>query len=65
MLAHLPRLLAATEAGRRKIRLLGITVSNLFNEKERSLLRLRQLPLPFPPGKFSGERSAQLRELIK
>jgi DNA polymerase-4 len=55
MLAQLPRLLAATEAGRRKIRLLGVTVSNLFNEKERSLLRLRQLPLPFPPGRFCGD----------
>ena len=56
MLAQLPRLLAATEAGRRKIRLLGVTVSNLFNEKERSLLRFHQLPLPFPPGKFTCER---------
>jgi len=55
MLAQLPRLLAATEAGRRKIRLLGVTVSNLFPEKERSLLRHRQLPLPFPPGKFPGD----------
>jgi DNA polymerase-4 len=55
MLSQLPRLLAATEVGRRKIRLLGVTVSNLFNEKERSLLRLRQLPLPFPPGRFCGD----------
>ena len=54
MLAQLPRLLTATEAGRRKIRLLGVTVSKLFNEEERSTLRLRQLPLPFPPGRFSG-----------
>ena len=49
MLTQLPRLLAATEAGRRKVRLLGVTVSNLFNEKERNVLRRCQLPLPFPP----------------
>lgn len=55
MLSQMPRLLAATEAGRRKIRLLGITVSNLFNEKEHSLLRIRQLPLPFPPGTCSAD----------
>lgn len=54
MLAQLPRLLAATEAGRRKIRLLGVTVTNLFNEKERRTFRRCQLPLPFPPGKCSG-----------
>jgi DNA polymerase-4 len=48
MLTQLPRLLAATEAGQRKIRLLGITVSNLCRENETSRLRMHQLPLPFP-----------------
>jgi DNA polymerase-4 len=49
ILAHLPRLLAATEAGKRPIRLLGITVANLCDEREARLKRIRQLPLPFPP----------------
>jgi DNA polymerase-4 len=56
MLAQLPRLLAATEAGRRMVRLLGVTVSSLFDEKERQVHRRCQLPLPFPPGRFFGER---------
>ncbi len=56
MLDSLPRLLAATEAGRRKIRLLGVTVSNLFDGKEHRMLQHRQLPLPFPPGRFLGDR---------
>lgn len=54
MLAQVPRLLTATDAGRRKIRLLGVTVSNLYDEKERKVSRCCQLPLPFPPGRFSG-----------
>jgi DNA polymerase-4 len=49
ILAHLPRLLADTEAGRRPVRLLGVSVANLCDEAESSRLRLRQLPLPFPP----------------
>ncbi len=49
ILAQLPRLLAATEAGRRKIRLLGVTVANLCTAEEARLRRIRQLPLPFPP----------------
>ncbi len=44
---QLPRLLAATEAGRRPIRLLGISVSNLLSEKD-LVRRAYQLPLPFP-----------------
>ena len=48
IVAQLPRLLAATEAGRRPIRLLGITVANLCSEQEARWLRIRQLPLPFP-----------------
>ncbi len=49
--SQLPLLLAATEAGQRKIRLLGLTISNLFifNNTERPQLYFRQLPLPFPP----------------
>jgi len=47
ILAHLPRLLAATEAGRRPIRLLGVTVANLCDEREARLMRVRQLSLPF------------------
>ncbi len=49
ILAHLPRLLADTEAGRRPVRLLGVSVANLCDEAESARLRLRQLPLPFPP----------------
>jgi len=48
ILAHLPRLLAATEAGRRPIRLVGVTVANLCDEREAQRWRFRQLPLPFP-----------------
>ena len=48
ILAQLPRLLAATEAGRRKIRLLGLTVANLYDEEEAGRTRFRQLYLPFP-----------------
>ncbi len=53
MQAQLPRLLAATEASRRKIRLLGLTVTNLCHAHERRLPLGYQLPLPFPPGFFS------------
>ena len=59
MLTQLPRLLAATEAGRRKIRLLGVTVSNLFQTDERLIFRGCQLPLPFPPGRFFGDGSSK------
>ena len=44
IVCSLPRLLAATEAGDRKIRLLGVTVSSLF-ARDRTPLQLR---LPFP-----------------
>ncbi len=43
---HLPRLLHLTEAGRRKIRLLGISLSKLTPQDRRPP---RQLPLPFLP----------------
>lgn len=46
LLAQLPRLLAATEAGRRPVRLLGLSVSNLMaQDAPRHALQLR---LPFP-----------------
>jgi len=48
ILAQLPRLLSATEAGRRKVRLLGLTIANLCDEQEAGRLRIRQLVLPFP-----------------
>jgi len=50
ILAALPRLLAATAAGSRKVRLLGLTVSNLWPAHQRLRSRGRQLSLPFPPG---------------
>jgi len=58
LLAQLPRLLAATEAGRRKIRLLGVTVSNLFDDKENRTPRRCQLSLPFPPGRLLGDTAS-------
>ena len=45
IMAHVPRLLQATEAGKRRIRLLGITLSNLTDSSQKSAI---QLPLPFP-----------------
>jgi DNA polymerase-4 len=47
ILAHLPRLLDTTEAGRRPIRLLGITIANLCDERQARLMRVRQLTLPY------------------
>ena len=44
ILLHIPRLLDATEAGYRKVRLLGLSASNLLHENQRVP---RQLPLPF------------------
>lgn len=45
ILQHLPRLIQSTEIGRKKVRLLGITLSKLYSSK---IQRPRQLPLPFP-----------------
>ncbi|MBM9536012.1 DNA polymerase IV [Desulfobulbus alkaliphilus] len=50
MLARLPRLLAATEAGHRRIRLLGISVSQLLGMQEGRRKRPVQLSLPFSTG---------------
>lgn len=49
ILAHLPRLLANTDVGRRPVRLLGVSVANLCGDAETLRRRIRQLPLPFPP----------------
>jgi DNA polymerase IV len=43
---HIPNLLKSTDAGRKKIRLLGISVAKL-TEKDKK--QARQLRLPFPP----------------
>ncbi|MBB5346343.1 DNA polymerase IV [Desulfoprunum benzoelyticum] len=52
---HIPRLLHATEAGKRKIRLLGVSLSKL-TPRDRRLPR--QLPLPFlPPSPASPTRA--------
>lgn len=45
IMAHIPGLLAATEAGARKVRLLGITATNLQSLGQQGP---RQLQLPFP-----------------
>ncbi len=45
MMAHLRKLLETTEAGKRKVRLLGITISNFADETEKG--KHRQLLLPF------------------
>lgn len=44
---YLPRLLGTTEAGRKKLRLLGITVSKLKDQEKSTGSIPRQLPLPF------------------
>jgi DNA polymerase IV len=57
MLSRLPQLLAATEAGQRRVRLLGITVSQLVGTQDQHhKSRPLQLPLPFPAG---ADRSSQ------
>ena len=54
IMAHVPALLAATEAGRRKVRLLGITVANLVAIPAHRACR--QLLLPFVPLPREGRR---------
>ncbi|MCF6188522.1 MAG: hypothetical protein L3J49_13755, partial [Desulfobulbaceae bacterium] len=48
IMAQIPQLLATTEAGRKKVRLLGVTVTNFQAEKD-DKQPFCQLPLPFPP----------------
>jgi DNA polymerase-4 len=43
---HIRPLLSNTEAGKKKVRLLGISVSN-FDDIEIKIGKYRQLPLPF------------------
>ncbi len=52
LLAQLPRLLTTTEAGRRPVRLLGLSVSNL--ESDKMPRRALQLRLPFPERSFAA-----------
>ena len=47
IMARVPSLLAATEAGPRQVRLLGLTVSNLCPVRELKQPTMRQLKLPF------------------
>ncbi|PIE68306.1 MAG: DNA polymerase IV [Deltaproteobacteria bacterium] len=44
---QLPLLVAATEAGMRKVRLLGVSISNLIEEQQDQKTPFRQLSLPF------------------
>jgi DNA polymerase IV len=60
ILGHLPRLLATTEAGPRKVRLLGVSVSNFTDEAGRR--RLRQLRLPFEKADFGFRDQCPLTE---
>ena len=48
IMKHIKELLERTDAGRKKVRLLGITISN-FLEKEIKPTQGKQIPLPFPP----------------
>jgi len=50
IMKHIRPLLSKTEAGVKKVRLLGISISN-FDDQEARIVKHRQLPLPF---KFSG-----------
>ena len=46
IMKHMRPLLSKTEAGKKKVRLLGISVSN-FDDIETNIRKYRQLPLPF------------------
>jgi DNA polymerase-4 len=56
---HVPHLLSATEAGKEKVRLLGLTVTNFPVEGKRPAYI--QLSLPFPPPKGQGHVHGNLR----
>ncbi len=47
IMACIPALLNDTEAGKKKVRLLGVSVSNFLDDPSR-VKKWRQLPLPFP-----------------
>jgi len=47
IMSHIPALLEKTEAGQKKVRLLGITVSNFYGDEKGSMI---QLELPFGEG---------------
>jgi hypothetical protein len=42
---HIRPLLSKTEAGKKKVRLLGISISN-FDDQKNTIGKYRQLPLP-------------------
>jgi DNA polymerase-4 len=54
IMRHIKPLLAKTEAGEKKVRLLGISISNFYS-REKHVGKDGQLPLPF---KFSGDPTA-------
>ncbi len=55
IIARIPLLLAATEAGKRPVRLLGISIANLCDRAQAGGSGRRQLVLPFFPG--AGQES--------
>jgi DNA polymerase-4 len=58
IMKHIPPLLSKTEAGKKKVRLLGISVSN-FDDTEANIKTCHQLPLPlkFPDAKGKKDES--------
>ncbi len=61
ILGLVPRLLDATEAGYRKVRLVGLSVSQLVPARSPTP---RQLPLPFPPPQARSATTDQLLNRI-
>jgi hypothetical protein len=57
---YIKPLLAKTEAGDKKVRLLGISVSN-FDDQEIQVERYRQLPLPL---KFTKEEVKDINRIF-
>jgi len=60
IMEYVKPLLAKTEAGDKKVRLLGISISN-FDNQEIKVERYRQLPLPF---KFSNEKMRETNRIF-
>ena len=56
IMKHIRPLLSKTEAGKKKVRLLGISVSN-FDDQEANVGKSRQLPLPlkFPDAEYTKD----------
>jgi hypothetical protein len=53
MMKYIRPMLENTEAGSKKIRLLGISISN-FGDKSCKMKKYKQLPLPFDDGEGKG-----------